>query len=293
MKIYSDAAVRTGRENVNCSRVAQDYALGGESNGTSFAVVSDGHAAFGRTDVGARLLCLAATRYAGERCTKDYALLGRRLRSFALRLKQTLRLDDSDLRATCLVVYAKGSKVQAHLYGDGVLAIRNRDGTLWLKNQVWSSNLLPLLTSTAKDVRYLVARGSSLTSMIATPGRTGDLRTVSDTAPLEHLMTIATPKRSGVLEQMTASLGHVCSYDLDASSLSDVALFTNGVGAVTSKDQTMPWETVVAELMGFSPSPVAGWVRQSMNVFCNWAERSGYAIADDLSCSSLHFDHDK
>lgn len=276
MKIISDTAVRTGYDHGNYSEPCQDYALSGEHRGTSFAVVSDGCSTAGCTDVGARLLCLAARKCAGETCSKDYAMVLRHLRDIVARQQQELALDDSDLYATCLMAVVREDEVRVLMYGDGVLAVRYRDGSGCLEHYEWGYNSPPFPMSSEDDIRRMVERESYLSVM-----RQQISSSRSHAFPPE-VYTVPLSQRAGV-----------CTRVFDAKALADVALFTDGVDKVMSDSFTMPWSEVVAGLMDFQPSPASeGWARKAMNGFCSWAERAGYKVYDDLSCATLHFVHD-
>lgn len=280
MKIISDTAVRTGYDHASNSEAGQDYAMCGEHRGTSFAVVSDGCSTAGRTDVGARLLCLAARKCAGETCSKDYEMVQSHLRDIVSRQKQELALDDSDLYATCLMAYVRGDEVRVLVYGDGVLAVRYRDGYGRLEHYEWSYNSPPFPMSSEEDLRRMVERESRL---CVTRHRIAPER--SQTSPSKEVDTVPLGQR-----QRTG----FCARVFDVKALADVALFTDGVDKVMSDAHAMPWDEVVADLMAFHPTPTSeGWARTSMNGFCARVERVGYKVYDDLSCAVLHFDHDQ
>lgn len=278
MKIISDTAVRTGYDHASNSEAGQDYAMCGEHRGTSFAVVSDGCSTAGRTDVGARLLCLAARKCAGETCSKDYAIVQSHLRDIVSRQKQELALDDSDLYATCLMACVRGDEVRALVYGDGVLAVRYRDGSGCLEHYEWSYNSPPFPMSSEEDIRRMVERESHLyvTRRRISPSR-------SQTSPSEEVDAVPLRQRAGF-----------CARTFDVKALTDLALFTDGVDKVMFDAYTMPWDEVVSDLMAFRSTPTSeGWARTSMNGFCARVERVGYKVYDDLSCAVLHFDHDQ
>jgi hypothetical protein len=277
MKIISDTAVRTGYDHGSNSETGQDYAMCGEHRGTSFAVVSDGCSMAGRTDIGARLLCLAARKCAGETSVRDYAMVLRHLRDIVSRQKQELALDDSDLYATCLMACVREDEVRVLVYGDGVLAVRYRDGSGCLEHYEWGYNSPPFPMSSEEDLRRKVEMEShlSVTRQQISSSRSHTFPPESASVPL---------------------LQHAgfCTRVFDAKSLADVVLFTDGVNKVMSDAGMMPWDDVVADLMAFSPSSTSeGWARKTMNGFCTRVERAGYKIYDDLSCAVLHFDHDQ
>lgn len=125
---HADAAFRMGASHERGGTPCQDYALAG-STPYPWGIVSDGCSMSGRTDVGARILALAA-----RGVVLDPALSGvapqdilDRIRERVVRAARaaTVLLDlerACDLDATLGVVAATASGANAFLYGDGVVA---------------------------------------------------------------------------------------------------------------------------------------------------------------------------
>lgn len=113
----------------------QDYALHGLEP-VPHLILADGCSASPDSDVGARLLALNARRLlsrfarpaSGEERRLRHWTLGRRIVRRAARQVRDLGLDPTVLDATLLVAWCAGTTVQAHLYGDGCLAVRNAQG---------------------------------------------------------------------------------------------------------------------------------------------------------------------
>lgn len=114
-------------------RVCQDYARHGTVSGGKlypvdpvFAIVSDGCSSCPDTDVGARMLTLAATRDFVERADFNYDTI---LNS-AVATAAPLGLSPYSLSATLLTARVCGTRIIAEAVGDGVIAVKSRDGTV-------------------------------------------------------------------------------------------------------------------------------------------------------------------
>lgn len=115
--------------------VGQDFALSGVANGLSYGIVADGCSGAGRAELGARIWSHAAERILlgqGLPALQDPARLAESLVEEARPELSALPFDDGF--ATLGLVAFDGKKGKAALYGDGVVLLLRRDGTLayWL-----------------------------------------------------------------------------------------------------------------------------------------------------------------
>lgn len=122
----ADCGFRVGRTHAVC----QDYAVAG-SGEFAYALLADGCSSSPDTDIGARLLVKAAERamptLAGQ---GDWDCYHQEAIRTAGRCAGHLALNASALDATLLTVYSQGPTWAASIYGDGVLAVKERSGLL-------------------------------------------------------------------------------------------------------------------------------------------------------------------
>lgn len=121
MDVRVDAHFVIGRGHAVC----QDYALACASGSRGIAVVCDGCSSSPDSDVGARLIGLAAARE-----LRAPAFDGRRMLRRADAIRRALALPLPALDATLLTLQADDDGAVVHAWGDGVVVGRRRDGTL-------------------------------------------------------------------------------------------------------------------------------------------------------------------
>ncbi len=111
----------------------QDYTCAGQTP-VPFIIVSDGCSSSQGTDIGSRLLCLAARQLLkdlplqnGISALLDYHSFGKTVINDAAQLAQTLQVSEEVLDATLLVAVAFEDIIQVYVYGDGVIALQSPD----------------------------------------------------------------------------------------------------------------------------------------------------------------------
>jgi len=116
-------------------KICQDFALSNDRNrktgvivGDPFIIVSDGCSTAEHSDIGARLLALAAKRHIDMAIGDDSFVCA--TKAMAEVSCRTLGLSRDALSATLLVGKATDVGIYGLIYGDGVIAARNRDGSL-------------------------------------------------------------------------------------------------------------------------------------------------------------------
>lgn len=109
--------------------VCQDYVRCGTlPNGRSYTIVSDGCSSSKDTDIGARLLVLAAEAYIQNNPVPlDRMVFGTIIES-ARECSRLLGLDQTCLDATLLIAIETETQILVYKMGDGVVALRQRDG---------------------------------------------------------------------------------------------------------------------------------------------------------------------
>ena len=114
--------------------VCQDYVRFGTAGGFAYVIVSDGCSGSMDTDIGSRLMALAAERYIHKFASVaeasgviDFEVIAH----MALTNAQQLGLDPTCLDATLLIALETADAIAVYVMGDGVVCARNRDGSYY------------------------------------------------------------------------------------------------------------------------------------------------------------------
>jgi hypothetical protein len=120
--LYFDSHFSMGRTHLVC----EDYARRGHSP-FPWVMISDGCSSSNDTDIGSRLLILAAQKYLSQlNRLPDYDSFGKQVISHTLKIAHSLGVPDNALDATLLLAIAKGRTIQIYVYGDGFIVLKNK-----------------------------------------------------------------------------------------------------------------------------------------------------------------------
>ena len=130
----ADVFFERGRHHAVC----QDYGVTSPSG--DLVVLSDGCSSSPNTDVGARLLCLAAVR------APNLAQSTLRVIQQANNLREAMGLDPNCIDATLLALACDDASTTAIIWGDGAVVARKRDGTVIAHEVSCSGSAPPYLS---------------------------------------------------------------------------------------------------------------------------------------------------
>lgn len=259
----ADAHFRMGTSHEAEGSCCQDYALA-ENGRLPFAVVSDGCSTSGRTDIGARLWCLAAR----DTLSWSFTLDPPRIR--ALQFRDTVGVDIEDMDATLGFVKAnEDGSMTTLLAGDGVMAARTPTETEIVVVE-WAGNMPGYPSYHGERKRLFIEQSTAL-------------------AKLPYRFTrFAVPDGShtGVVVD-----GGECSAEQGLKGISVkwaahteiAAVMSDGVGQVSGLDL----QTVVTELLAFGPAREGAFARRRLNgALKRWA-KDGHRPVDDISIAAL------
>jgi hypothetical protein len=191
--------------------------------------------------------------------------------------QHALSLTGNDLLATCLYAYLSHEGGYTMVYGDGVIALKFRDGTVVMHRLDWADN-----------TPYYPAYAAN---------RLGDFIRTHGNDPSAHRLTHTTAllDASGVLsvgEPVTYSVAEGVKgikLEIDPEmlgSLHFVALFSDGVTQVENTD----WTSVVAD--GVRYRGLAGeFAKRRMISLVKDSRGRGRGPLDDLSCAVIQVTH--
>jgi len=277
MKLHTDHAFHIGKPHLTGGMPSQDYAISGIYGDGAYAVVSDGCSTGRETDVGARFVTHAMRMELCER-----GLQGGDLPSLQARLppvKNPWGLSEQDMLATVIGAYATKNSGAVHLYGDGVIAFKYKDGTVSASRYEWSKNapFYPAYRTADTLAAFGAFYGSEPDPVVRTDA---------------HLYT------SGIVSR------NVWRYPLEAGrkgfhyaigrwemylnlGLQYVAVFTDGVTQVDG----MNWEDVVKELLAFKTTTGA-FAKRRLMAFVRNAEKNGRGCLDDISYAVIRLEQE-
>jgi hypothetical protein len=273
--MHADAHFVIGQAHVNGGKPCQDYATSGELPDGAYVVVSDGCSSGGMTDVGARILALGTAAALRQPWSQDVAR-STRLTPGELGIQQQavmagagamLGTRGEDLLATCVYAVASPGDIFAFVQGDGVVAWRIADGTLFMSRFDWDENA-PCYPAYARD------------------DYRGFLEFHGGDSSAERLTSATWFRRPGGEFELHSEYRHSLAsgmrgiyWPLDAfAGISQLAVFTDGV---TQIDGT-PWQQAVADLMNFK-STTGEFAKRRLNSFVRGSHKTGRGPIDDLA----------
>lgn len=145
----TDHYFHIGGAHLTGGKPCQDYAISGVCDEMAFAIVSDGCSTGRHTDVGSRLLTLSTASAIRNHWSTHHEIDAMKT-PLAVSVKQNvllagmrdnLELISEDLLATCMYVYVSPGGGIVHVQGDGVVAIKYRDGRIVMHNFEWINNM--------------------------------------------------------------------------------------------------------------------------------------------------------
>ena len=128
MQVSTDAHYIIGMEHDYC----QDYAIAGTFRDKNFAVVCDGCSSAANSDLGARLLALAFKEavhtYSFDSENFPLDEIHRSVKSMCMATQAITHIYDEAFFATVVAAVQHGKNLWVWMQGDGVFAIKRRDG---------------------------------------------------------------------------------------------------------------------------------------------------------------------
>jgi len=271
--MIADSAYHIGKTHFVC----QDYALSGEKDGNPYAIVCDGCSGSRDTDIGARLLALAARAYLGwedspaDRYTAIITMAKSWLHEISLGAGS---LTEGALDATLLTLDVYKGMLRAGIYGDGVLVIKYKDAPeLFVSEVVYPSGYPNYLNYKTNAIR-MAGLGDRINGHVNT-----------------FCMTPA-----GRKDLSTVLIGNLpYNFEIAANEVSHVAVLSDGcesfvefVQNETSKtEHPVPLVNVLNEMMAFK-SFNGAFVQRRLQRFAKDCQAKNWAHLDDLSLAMIH-----
>jgi hypothetical protein len=276
---YADAHFRPGSSHMAEGTPCQDYAMPGKPGSPVLhAVLSDGCSTAGRTDIGARLITLAAAcvleRSPGV-ITGDF--IGAAMQG-VLRVAAPLGLDDIDLDATLgAVAGLPDGGAAAALFGDGVIAAKTSTGTsVWIMD--WAGNMPGYPGYSAGNPGRLARFIAESTAAADREKRPSLLVSEYRISPNGELSEIAVDGR----DASDGLAGLTLTWEQD--NLPDIlAVMSDGVLQVTG----LPWHVAVRDITSIGPARLGSFATRRMSKALQSWSRGGHTPYDDISVAAL------
>jgi len=269
-----DSAFAIGKTHEVC----QDYARSGRILDVSYALVCDGCSSSPDSDLGARLLALAAEEVLLD-CVnslpflssfqRDIEKIGEDAERRARRRLEEMGLPETCLDATLLMALSDGKDALLSAFGDGVMALV-KPGSVVIHEVSYPSGYPCYLSYRGNPERQ--ARFAE----VGGPGRV--TRTVWGIGGRQQEEKRVEPHKAvSVLEKGT-----------DATMC---AVMSDGALSFVGPDrQPVPVDEVMAKLLSFKGSQ-GRFVQRRMNAFKKAAAKEGWEHNDDLSLAAVHVSH--
>ncbi len=150
MKFFTDDYFCIGQAHLGGGKPCQDYALSGSQEKMAYAIISDGCSSGGKTDVGARILALVTAKTIqeywnlyGDDKTKEQMIIriNYQQKIILAGIQEVLGVNSNDLLATCVYAFVSDTFSFLQVLGDGVVAVKYKDGQTIVHNFEWGGNM--------------------------------------------------------------------------------------------------------------------------------------------------------
>lgn len=287
LKFHADDYFHIGHMHLIAGKPCQDYSFSGVYGDAALAVVSDGCSTGRHTDVGARIIALAAVN-ALKQWSMDKAvpldkidkLITRQHNIAVTKSMDAFGLELEDMLATCAYALLTASGGIINFTGDGVMAKVYSNGTIRLTSYRWANNA-PLYPAYAAD---------EYKSFIEYHGGKADLPALE----LEHRFFVSRDKiyvpsapyfESISIENAIAGVTNIIPAS-EIKDLSFAAVFTDGVMQV----EDLSWYDAALELMAFK-SLEGEFAKRRMIRFIKDSKRDGKkGPLDDIAYSVVRIE---
>lgn len=265
-----DSIFVIGNSHLTQGKPCQDYALSGIANGPSvFSVLSDGCSNGKRTEVGASLMAIAMKD--AIRDDHRFDAIQDKRNNVIEDIQRSINICKYDLLATCLSVVLTEEGGYVLVEGDGIIAIKQRNGGTWLRKFEWEKNAPWYPIYWHDPDMFITAHG-------------GDTKALCLTRELYYRSECHDIAQYPLYEAI-----HGIPVFIPKERLSDIeyiAIFSDGICQIDGMD----WKDVATSLLSFKNTS-GDFVKRRMNAFVKGLKQSGNKHQDDLSMSCIRIQH--
>lgn len=284
IKFYTDHYFHIGSTHYSSGKPCQDYALSGSNELVACAIISDGCSTGRHTDVGSRVLTLSTLQAIRDHVKASGGTLATAVVSIISRQQQIigttrliLGLERIDMLATCGYVYLTQHGGFAHVQGDGVVALKYRDGQILITRYEWANNT-PFYPSYGDGdlEKFVEAHGGNLDA----------IRLTSTTVikKLDGSYADIDSKGYTLREGLEGVLFDILEKDLE--QVEYVAVFSDGVTQVDNVD----WKVAVPDFLSFK-SVAGDFAKRRMIRGIKDMQQNGKGPVDDISYAVIRIEN--
>lgn len=272
----ADAHFRMGTSHEAEGSPCQDYALAKNDIPLPFAVVSDGCSTSGRTDIGARLWCLAMTE-AIKYKSGFFDIFAKNITEIASgdvdNTATVLGLDHIDLDATLGAVFAtRDGATRAILFGDGIIAAMTPRGLDYFIVE-WAGNMPGYPSYLLNEARRL-----------AFVKQSEKFACEEDRWPCEvRRIRPATDNLNPFITGIGAASGLGNGIEITFSDADIVMVMTDGAAQISG----LHVHEAVSELMAIGPARQGAFARRKLNATLKRWAKDGHRPTDDIAIAAL------
>lgn len=245
MRFFADEYFHIGHTHYTAGKPCQDHALSRSAETIACAIVADGCSTSGHTDAGARILTFATLQAIRDHAKASHGSLdtaeesiGERQRQLIGTVRPLLGLEKKDMLATCAYVYCTPHGALVRVQGDGVVAVKYRDGAIDMHRYEWVGNMpfYPSYESMELDA-FMKAHAADH----------GGISFTSESISRNHdgLYSDAVVKNYSLAEGIKGISTHIVPASLE--SVVFIAVFSDGVTQV----ENFEWWEAVTECLAF------------------------------------------
>lgn len=262
--------------------ICQDYAVAGvRANGEPYVIVADGCSSSPDTDIGARLLVKAAERLlCSSDCMAKDGMQEWHERAARLAMTQAKRMELNPrcVDATLLTIHVCGDQFIAACYGDGVIALQRRDGTMEVHSISFAESYprYPGYAHQRERRMLFEARSDNIKEVIRCRLNRGD----SDWHTAEKTIS------RNLAETFS---GKVADYEFIAVMTDGLHSFAETVrGETIKRVEAVAPGRVIRELLAFKNTSGA-FVQRRLNKFLSDGQKRNWQHHDDLAVGAVCF----
>jgi hypothetical protein len=277
MKLSADHIFHIGSQHLRSGMPCQDYAVSGPIGDGAYAVVSDGCSSGGKTEVGSKIVALAAGEVLREDFGANLCTLSARTWEKMRAVSRPLGLTQNDMLATLVVAQFQRGEARVLFVGDGVAAFVYMDGSMTLFRLEWANNTPQYLAYESDGFRQFIhAHGGRFEAPATTMTRVECAAGGIDRNVSERVYSL------------NASLKGHAAWPIHHKQLAYVAAFSDGVTQIKGAD----WVTAARELLFFK-STAGAFAKRRMNAFLRDEARAGNIPLDDIAYAVIHIEPDE
>jgi hypothetical protein len=274
MPTHADGYFAIGKTHTVC----EDYVrCGRTTDGMAYTIVSDGCSASKDVDIGARLLVRAAEIYILSQTTPFHPVIFGVIAELALGFATTLNLHPTCLDATLIIAIETDTHVAVYKMGDGVIASRRRDGSMFYDYQEFVSGA-PYYPNYLRDAeRHKSFRDMPGNDVIFTTGSVSE-RGVGETKETwnmhDYAMVLSLP-----------ILFHKKDVDL-------VVLMTDGACSFRKGLEPVPVVEIVKQILEVKSSTGEFMIRRAKRFLGTYCTNQGWHHDDDFGVGAIFIDEE-